>query len=332
MKKLKPTKNLIPSKPLTKENVKKFFSFPDFNSVQKKCYNSIINKNSNCIISAPTASGKTVLFELGLIKNFGISNSEKNKIAIYLSPMKALCKEKLTDWNLKFKKFWKNFLIQEITGDTSINFENRRDKNFRIQKKFYEEKENIIKEGIIVMTPEKLNLILRKWKEYKLFINKISLIMIDEIHTIDDESRGVLLESTLTRLLVLKKMPEFLNCFFKNIRILALSATLKNIEDFAKWLEVPNDCVFTFDESYRPVQLDKIVLGFIPKKNPFLFDLSLNYRISDVIKKYGEKKPTLVFVSTQKSTVKTCKDIIQNGELRFLINNEEHLRKLSQRV
>lgn len=39
-----------------------FFDFEEFNKVQLQCYNQVVSDTRNMIISAPTSSGKTVLF------------------------------------------------------------------------------------------------------------------------------------------------------------------------------------------------------------------------------------------------------------------------------
>ena len=56
------------------------------------------------------------------------------------------------------------------------------------------------------------------------------------------------------------------------------------------------------DDSYRPVKLRKIVLGFTKSSNfsDFGFDLSLNYKLSGIIQTYSDRKPTLV---VRKSTI-----------------------------
>lgn len=41
---------------------KYLFQFDEFNDVQKECYPKIFNSADNMIVSAPTSSGKTVLF------------------------------------------------------------------------------------------------------------------------------------------------------------------------------------------------------------------------------------------------------------------------------
>ena len=64
---------------------------------------------------------------------------------------------------------------------------------------------------------------------------------------------------------------------------------------------VPVVDVITFifhsmDESYRPVTLRKTVLGYPCYNNgsEFKFDISLNYKLANVIQTYSENKPSLV--------------------------------------
>lgn len=56
------------------------------------------------------------------------------------------------------------------------------------------------------------------------------------------------------------------------IRVLTLSATLPNSEDVAQWLHASH---YSFDASYRPVPIDRVVIGFPnnSKRNPFLFEV-----------------------------------------------------------
>lgn len=50
------------------------------------------------------------------------------------------------------------------------------------------------------------------------------------------------------------------------------------------------------DESHRPVMLRKVVLGFPCTQNQteFKFDLSLNYKMANIIQTYSDQKPALV--------------------------------------
>lgn len=94
------------------------------------------------IISAPTSSGKTVIFELALIKNLSIGKLR----CLYLAPIKALCHEKLRVWQ---KKFRNKIKIIEITSDAVENDDTS-----------LEEIE------IVVATPEKIDYFSRKNLDY----------------------------------------------------------------------------------------------------------------------------------------------------------------------
>ena len=66
-----------------------------------------------------------------------------------------------------------------------------------------------------------------------------------------------------------------------SMRIVALSATLPNVEDLSEWLECESS--FSFGPDYRPVQLDTHVVGFNENgKNGFMFEKSLNYKVRTI--------------------------------------------------
>jgi len=85
------------------------------------------------------------------------------------------------------------------------------------------------------------------------------------------------------------------------LRIIAVSATLPNINDIATFLESQQS--FSFDGSYRPVPLTVHALGFgWVGKNQFMFDRSLNKNVINVVRKYSDGKPTIIFCHTKKET------------------------------
>lgn len=45
-----------------------FQSYPSFNTVQSKVFDDVFHSDSHIIVSAPTGSGKTVIFELAIIQ------------------------------------------------------------------------------------------------------------------------------------------------------------------------------------------------------------------------------------------------------------------------
>jgi len=56
-------KEAIPTRIFEGVGLNAIFPFDNFNKLQSECFEQIFFSNQNMIISAPTASGKTVLFE-----------------------------------------------------------------------------------------------------------------------------------------------------------------------------------------------------------------------------------------------------------------------------
>ena len=267
-------------------------NFPTLNKVQEECFDLLYKTNERALITSPTGSGKTLLFELGIARvikqNYNIAkNSYENKNfkIIYIAPIKSLCQEKTFEWKMKYSKSPLELNVTEYTSDSE-----------------YLNISLLNKSNIILTTPEKFDVLTRKWKKISNFISNISLLLIDEIHLLNDESRGATLEAIIARIKLLKSMENFKETNLENIRIIAVSATIPNISDVAEFLEVKQGLKI-FGEEYRPVKVERIVIGYKRNKNQneFVFEKYLDYRVSGIIEKYSEGKPTLIFCQTQKN-------------------------------
>lgn len=79
---------------------------------------------------------------------------------------------------------------------------------------------------IAVTTPEKWDAMTRKWTNHRAIANAVRLVLIDEAHLVGDTGRGPTLEIIVSRI----------KRFSTNSRFIAVSASLPNIEDIAKWI------------------------------------------------------------------------------------------------
>ncbi|ETW38329.1 hypothetical protein PFTANZ_00947 [Plasmodium falciparum Tanzania (2000708)] len=155
------------------------------NPIQSKVYDVAFNKyEENMLICAPTGSGKTniaLLCILNVINSYRLTSGNINRKdfkIVYISPMKALVNEQVQSFNLRLKCM--NIKVSELTGDVNLSTKELDDSQ------------------IIVMTPEKFDVISRKWNE-KILLHKIKLIIFDEIHLLN-EMRGNVLESIIARI------------------------------------------------------------------------------------------------------------------------------------
>uniref|UniRef100_A0A8C5R4H0 Probable ATP-dependent DNA helicase HFM1 n=1 Tax=Leptobrachium leishanense TaxID=445787 RepID=A0A8C5R4H0_9ANUR len=297
-----------------------FKNFPYFNYIQSKALDDILYSDKNFVICAPTGSGKTVIFELAITRLLIEAPIPWTNIkVVYMAPIKALCGQRFDDWKEKFGPI--GLTCKELTGDTQM------DDLFEIQHAH-----------IIMTTPEKWDSMTRKWTDNNM-VQLVRLFLIDEVHTLKDESRGATLEVVVSRM---KTMQSTLSCISKEskrhtpMRFVAVSATIPNAEDIAEWLsdgKQPAVCM-KMDETHRPVKLRKVVLGFPcgSNKTDFKFDLTLNYKMAGVIQTYSEQKPTLVFCATRKGVQQASAILAKDARFIMNIDHKQRLQRSANSI
>ncbi|XP_062219674.1 ATP-dependent DNA helicase MER3 homolog [Phragmites australis] len=279
------------------------FGFRYFNSLQSECFHACFFSDVNMVISAPTGSGKTVLFELcilRLLSSFLSPDWRFNLIkgtlkTIYIAPSKALVQEKLRDWNTKLGSLGINCL--EMTGDNE----------------FYDNK-SINDADLILTTPEKFDSMSRHGiRDGGLgFFSDIALVLIDEVHLLNDP-RGAALEAVVSRIKMLSRLGNMKSAPLANVRLIAVSATIPNIEDISEWLLAPPEGIKRFGEEMRPVKLTTKVFGYAPAKNDFLFERRLQSFIFEILMQHSRGKSALVFCSTRKGAQEAAQCLSQTG-------------------
>jgi helicase len=243
-------------------------------------------EGKNLVLASPTASGKTLVAEFCALKQI----LEKNGKTIYLTPLRALANEKFAE----FKKYaplrkgdGRRVRIGISTGD------------------FDSSDPWLERHDIIITTNEKADSLLRhraKW------MDEISLVIADEVHLLNDAERGPTLEVVLARLMQVNP----------DIQILALSATINNVQEIADWLKADYVTI-----EWRPVLLKEGVLlhdeiqfrdGDARKIEKKTKNSVINMALSTV-KSGGQ---ALIFASTRKNAVTLAKRVA--GEVEEVLS------------
>ena len=247
------------------------FPFDSFNEMQREALPALLDGETNVVASAPTASGKTALAELAICRTLSEGGT-----ALFIAPMRALTNEKEAEWD-RFEEL--GYSVYVVTGERELN------------------PRRAERADILVMTPEKADSATRKHDspQYR-FITDVDCCVIDEVHLLDSDRRGAVLEVTISRL---RRLCE--------PRIVALSATMPNVEDVAAWLDAGPEGTFDFGEEYRPVKLHAGVETYSHGENAFADKYRRLYRALDLAEPHvREEGQALVFVSSRQDTVRAA--------------------------
>jgi len=241
------------------ETVKKQSNIKEFNPVQKLALDSGLLDNMNLVVASPTASGKTIVAELAVMNN-RITGRGKT---VYIVPLRALAYEKYEEFKEKYSELGLSIGISTGDLDSTSDYLERKD--------------------LIILTSEKLDSLIRHRAEW---LPQISLVIADETHLLTEPSRGPTLEIVLT-LLKENLAPQ----------IIALSATISNVDEIAKWLNA-NYVI----SDYRPVPLKKGIFSggklILEEKTKEVEADVISY-IKTLVKK---GKQVLVFLSSRRNT------------------------------
>jgi helicase len=236
------------------------------------------------LLACPTASGKSLVAYLALLRA-----ARAGKTGLYLVPLRALAQEKGEELG-RFEPLGVKVGIS--MGDFDLSAE------------------KLESLDILVATSEKADGLLRRGSPW---LDRLGVVVADEVHLMRDPERGPTLEVSLTRL----------RRAYPDLQIVALSATVGNSEEVAEWLRARH-----IASEYRPVPLKK---GVYHGGHVTFTDLShreipgpgepLPRLVRTALQGGGQ---ALVFVNTRKSSEQVADGLVPT--VRALLTPEERAR------
>ncbi len=283
----------------------KEFSLPQLYGVME------VHQRKNTLISAPTGATKTLTGFLAILNEL-IDSHEKGILedkvyAIYVSPLKALnndiqknLKEPLQEMELLAGKKL-GIRLGVRTGDTTAS-----------------EKAKMLKHipHILITTPESLAIILNSPK-FQEKIKGVQWLIVDEIHALAENKRGVHLSISTERLQQLSP----------GLCRIGLSATIAPLEEIARYLvgyegEEERNCGIINVQFIK--QMDLQVIS--PVKNLIDADYLLKHKkLYETMHEYIQQhKTTLIFTNTRSATERVVHNLKEMFPKEYTDNIAAH--------
>jgi len=248
-------------------------------------------EGESLVLSMPTASGKTFVATLA-----AINNMQKGHKVVYICPLVALASEKYEYYKKLFDKRWK---VAISVGDLDSSDPRLAEYDF------------------IICTTEKLDSLIRHGAAW---IKELGLVVIDEVHMLNDPSRGPTLEVLITQLKEL----------LPHAQTLAFSATIRNADELAEWL----GCKLV-ESDFRPVKLHE---GFtLDGKIRFLDKDSYELPDGETEKAIlqntlGLDKQVIFFVSTRRNAESLADNLAIESKKKLTKIEKAELEKASNEI
>ncbi|KAF2325389.1 hypothetical protein GH714_027363 [Hevea brasiliensis] len=212
---------------------------------------------SSVVVSAPTSSGKTLIAEAA-----AVATVARGRRIFYTTPLKALSNQKFRDFRLG--DVWEDN-VGLLTGDSAVNKDAQ----------------------VLIMTTEILRNMLYQsigMVSSGSGLFQVDVIVLDEVHFLSDISRGTVWE-------------EIVIYCPKELQLICLSATVKNPNELAGWINEVHGKTELVTSSKRPVPL---TWHFSTK--------TALYPLLDEKRKNMNRKLSLNYLQLSASGVKSFKD------------------------
>ena len=225
-------------------------------------------KGEDLLVVSATGSGKTLVGELA-----GITQALKGKKFVFLTPLVALANQKYRDFKKKYSKLGLKVAIKvgrnRVKAKGELNLPDS----------------DVSKADIVVATYEGIDYLLRNGNSSSL--SNLGVVLIDEIHMIDDEDRGTRLNGLIKRLKHL----------YPKTQIIGLSATVKNPDFLADEFNMK-----LVEYSARPVPLERHLVYVRNEAQKRHIMQRLVKREFNTKSKKGYRGQTIIFTNSRRKT------------------------------
>ena len=244
----------------------KVLGYSDLFPPQRAAIEAGVTDGASLVVASPTASGKTLIAMVALASSLERRGSGK---AFYTAPLRSIAMEKYREFKAALGQL--GYRVGLSIGD-------------------YEEGADVDRFDVIITTYEKLDSMIRNSPD---LLPKIVSLVVDEIHYVDDDKRGPIIETLLSKVLYKSS----------GAQVVALSATAPNADEIARWLNAR-----LVKSDWRPVPLSEGVykdgaIHYADERVVEVEQVTVNPALNLVVDSSRSGGQALVFVQSRRRAI-----------------------------
>ena len=273
------------------ETLSKLFSFKEFNPIQTQTFHELFKTDRNCLVSAPSGSGKTVCAEFAILR---MLMTNPNGKCVYVAPTEEIADPVFEDWNRRFGGVLPKGNIVKLTGQTIPDLK------------------ALSASKVAVCSVKTWDILSRRWRQRKA-VQAVVLVVFDELHFLGGE-HGPTMEVLISRMRYISSQRQQSDSE-RGLRIVGLSASLANAREVGEWMGVPNKSLFNFSPKVRPLPLEIYFQAF--EQNNYSGRLmAMAKPVYDSVDRHIDGMSAIVYAPSRRQAQLTAIDIMTYRESR----------------
>ena len=263
----------------------KLYNFTEFNPIQTQTFHHLFKTDKNCLICAPSGSGKSACAEFAIMRM--LVNDPQGK-CVYVAPKEETVLNTYLDWNKRFGSILRPGQVVQLTGEVAPDLK-------------------LINEAkIIVCTAKQWDSISRRWRQRKA-VQAVTLFVVDDMHFLGGDV-GPTMEVIISRMRFISTQKQQKEDG-QQLRMIGLSASLANAREVGEWMGVSSKGLFNFSPKVRPIPLE-IYFHSFDQSNFASRLMAMGKPVYNAVMRHSEGKPSLIFVPSRRQAQLTAIDLM----------------------
>ena len=274
---------LLPSA-LGEPALARLFQYREFNPIQTQTFHELFKSDRNCLVCAPSGSGKTACAEFAILRM--LTNTSEGK-CVFVAPTDDIVDPIFEDWQARFGPIIGAQEISRLTGEIIPDLK-------------------VLSSSRIVLCTIKIwDMVTRRWRQRKV-IQNVSLVIFDELHFLGGDL-GPTMEIVLSRMRYISSQRKEQDD--SSLRIVGLSASLANARDVGEWIGVSSKSLFNFSPKVRPWPLEIYFQSF-DQSNFASRLMAMAKPAYTAVAKHMDARNAIVYVPSRRQAQLTAIDLM----------------------